>query len=150
MTSGSELVARVVLEHADDEGLSRMIAGLLEANVGDDPAKARLLEDARGAVQVDVVDAGVTVGLKFVPGTVTVTSAPVPGADVRLTTDAQTLLGLSAVPLRLGLPDPLTARGRGVVAAALTGRLRVRGLPWRLGVLTRVNRLLNVAEGRHE
>lgn len=138
-------MAAVVLEQADDEGLPRMIAGLVESNVGGDPGKARLLDDARGAVQIDVPDAGVTVGLKFVPGTVTVTSAPVPGADVRITADGQTLLGLSNVPLRLGLPDPLTREGRAVAGAVLTGRLRVRALPWRLGMLTRVNRLLNVA-----
>lgn len=138
-------MATVVLEADEDEGLPRMIAGLLESNIGTDPGRARLLDDARGAVQIDVPDAGVTVGLKFVPGTVTVTSGPVPGADVRITADGQTLLGLSSVPLRLGLPDPLTGEGRAVAGDMLAGRLRVRGRPWRLGMLTRVNRLLNVA-----
>lgn len=134
----------VILE-GDAEGLPRMIADLIQSNTDNDPVKARLLEGARGAAQIDVPDAEVTVGLKFVPGAVTVTSAPVPGADVRIVSNAETLLGLSSVPLRLGLPDPLTSDGRAVVRDMLAGRLKVRGLPWRLGMLTRVNRLLNVA-----
>lgn len=135
----------VSLAGDDVEGLPRMIADLIQSNTGSDPAKARLLERSRGAVQIDVPEAEVTVGLKFVPGTVTVSSAPVPGADVRITSNAETLLRLSGVPLRFGLPDPLTADGRAVVRAVLAGRLRVRGLPWRLGMLTTTSRLLNVA-----
>lgn len=135
----------VDLEGDDVEGLPRMIAELIRSNASDDPAKARLLERSRGAVQIDVLDAEVTVGLRFVPGAVTVSGAPVPGADVRITSDAEALLGLSGVPLRLGLPDPLTGDGRAVARAVLKGRLRIRGLPWRLGMLTTINRLLNVA-----
>lgn len=135
----------VSLEGDEVEGLPRMIAELIQSNADADPAKASLLERTRGAVQIDVPDAEVTVGLRFVPGAVTVSSAPVPGADVRIISNAETLLGLSGVPLRVGLPDPLTADGRAVVRAVLAGRLRIRGLPWRLGMLTTTNRLLNVA-----
>lgn len=143
--AGDRPVPAVTIEGDDVEGLPRMIAELIRSNTESDPAKARLLERARGAVQIDVPDAEVTVGLKFVPGTVTVSSAPVAGADVRITSEAETLLGLSGVPLRFGLPDPFTADGRAVVRAMLAGRLKVRALPWKLGMLTTTNRLLNVA-----
>lgn len=146
--SRERLEDRVVVEGDGTEGLPRMIADLIRSNTDDDPVKARLLERRRGAVQINVPDAVVTVALRFVPGTVTVTSGPVAGADVTISADAQTLLALSNVPLRLGLPDPLTREGRETVVAMLVGRLRVRGAPWRLGILTTVTRLLNV-RGHH-
>jgi hypothetical protein len=74
-----------------------------------------------------------------------VTSAPVPGADVRIVADADTLLGLAVVPLRIGLPDPLTRGGRSVAWNVVTGRLKVRGLPFGLKMLRTVNRLLSSA-----
>ena len=125
-------------------GLAQMIAGLIEANVGDDPAKDRLVETMRGAAQIHVPDTGVTIGLKFVPGVVTVCSGPVAGADVRITADSETLMALSTVGLRLGLPDLLSASGRDVGLKLARGRLRVAGLPLGLGMLRRVLALLNV------
>lgn len=139
-------MATIVLEGEEPNGLAQMIAGLVEANVAQDPAKARVVESTRGAVQIDVADAGVTIGLKFVPGTLTVTSGVVPGADLKITANAETLMGLSTVPLRFGLPDALTESGREVTRQLLTGRLKVRGLlPFGLPMLRRLNQLLNVS-----
>ncbi len=135
----------VVAVEGEPNGLAEMIAGLLQANVTGDADKARLLESLRGAVQLDVRDAGVTIGLKFVPGTVTVTSAAVPGADVRITADAATVMALSTVPLRYGLPDVFTPDGRAVVGKLATGELRIGGLPLGLPMLRAVTTLLNVA-----
>lgn len=139
-------MARVVLEGDQPGGLAKMIAGLVEANIETDPGRERLLESARGALQLDVSDADVTIGLKFVPGCLTVTGSPVPGADVRLTADAATLLSFCTVPVRFGLPDVRTEKGRSVSAELFAGRLRVRGLPSGLPMMARVTRLLRVVE----
>lgn len=139
-------MARVVLEGDKPDGLAKMIAGLVEANTQADPGKERLLESARGAVQLDVSDADVTIGLKFVPGCLTVTSDPVPGADVRLTADAATLMGLCTVPVRFGLPDLRTDKGRAMSAGVFTGKIRVRGRALGLPMMARLTRLLRVVE----
>jgi hypothetical protein len=138
-------MADVVIHGDQPSDLATMIAGLVEANINADPAKARLVESGRGAAQIDVVDRSSTVGLKFVPGTLTVTSGPVPGADVRVTADAETLMDLSTVPLRFGLPDALTEDGRALGTKLVAGTLRVRGLPRGLPMLRRLNRLLSVS-----
>jgi hypothetical protein len=138
-------MAEIVLEGDEPVGLAQMIAGLVEGNIAADPEKARLLESTRGAVEIRVPDAGVTIGLKFVPGSLTVTSGPVAGANLRITTDSDALLGLSTVPLRFGLPDPLTEEGRATVGQLLTRKLKLRGLPLGIGMLRTVNRLLNVS-----
>lgn len=141
-------MAEVVVEGAPSgealDGLVRVVGELLEANTHADPAKERIVESTRGAVQIDVADVGVTIGLKFVPGTVTVTGGPVPGADLRISTDSETLMSLSTVPLRYGLPDAATEAGRAVGVKLLTGRLKIRGRASGLPMTRRVSRLLNV------
>jgi hypothetical protein len=137
-------MAVVVLEGPEPNGLATMIAGLLEANIAQDPAKARLVESMRGAAEIDVPDTGVTIGLKFVPGTVTVTSGAVAGAELRIRANADTVLELSTVPLRFGLPDMLTDAGRDVTAKVLRRELTLGGLPLGLPLMTKLNRLLNV------
>jgi hypothetical protein len=122
-----------------------MIAGLVRGNAAADAGKNRLLETTRGAAQLDVPDAELTIALRFVPGALTITGEMLPGTDVRITADSDTLMGLSTVPLRLGLPNPGSPDGRAVVGKMLTRELKIAGLPLGLGLLTRLNRLLNVA-----
>ena len=50
---------------------------------------------------------------------------------------------LAAAPLRGGLPDALTPEGRAVVAALLTGRVRIRGLVRRPLLVRRLTMLLS-------
>lgn len=138
-------MAQVVITGEAPDGLPAMVAGLVEANIEADPSKARIIESTRGAIQIDVPDAGATLGLKFVPGTLTIASGSVPGADVRITADSETLLSLSTVPLRFGLPDALTEDGRAVGGKLLTGALRVRGLPLGLPLMRRLHRLMNIS-----
>lgn len=138
-------MATVYLEGDASAGLARMVAGLVEANIAADPTKERLLESTRGAVQIDVSDTGATIGLRFVPGALTIGDQPVPGADLRITCDADTLLSLSTVPLRLGMPDPMSEAGRRVAMLVATGKLRLSGLPAGARLLRVLNRLLNVA-----
>jgi hypothetical protein len=53
-------------------------------------------------------------------------------------------MGLSAVPLRFGLPDPATTEGRAVTGKLFRRELRIRGLLRHPGKLARLNRLLSV------
>ena len=138
-------MTEVHVEGDEPSGLAQMVAGLIEANAATDPVRARLLATTRGVAEIEVPDAGVTVGLKFVPGALTVTSSRVQGANVRIVTDSDTLLALSSVPLRLGLPDPLSSAGRDVAWKLVTRRLKIRGLPFGITLLRTVNRLLSVS-----
>lgn len=145
-------MARVVMEASPGgeapDGLARMVAELLETNTQADPTKERIVESTRGAVQIDLTDAGTTIGLKFVPGTLTITSGPVAGSDLHVSTDSATLMSLSTVPLRFGVPDMTTPAGRAVGAMLVNGRLRIKGLPSGLPMMRRVNRLLSVTGAR--
>lgn len=136
-------MAAVVLADPDGAGLAAMLAGLLEAAITQ-PAKAALLEKMRGTVTIDVPDAEVAVGLRFSGGTCRVESAEIPGSTVRITMPADRVLGMSTIPLLLGLPSVLTPDGRAFTKDVLRGTVRIRGLR-HLGLITRLNRLLALA-----
>jgi hypothetical protein len=122
-----------------------MLADLVQANIEADPSRAGLLQGVAGAVNIRVRDADVEVGLEFRDGRLYVRAAPFPKARLMIDTDADTLMGMPAVPLRFGLPDVFTPEGRGVVRKMLSGRLHVGGMVRGLRLMMRLERLLSVA-----
>lgn len=140
MTAGPATVT-----HADEEpnGLASMLGSLLEQNLVRDPRRRRSLRPA--VVSLVATDAGVRATLRIGSAGIEVANGGDPQPDLEIATDAHRLLELAAVPLRLGLPDPFTERGREVVRGLVSGRLRVRGLVRHPLLLTRVQRLLSAA-----
>lgn len=138
-------MSELVLTEEGLDGLGAMLAGLVRGNLERDPRRASLLRGLAGRVNVRARDAGVHVGLVIAAGRLRVLGAPLPGADLSIETDADTLMQLSAVPLRYGLPDATTPDGRAVLQKMLRGELRVRGMWRRPGLLVRVQKLLSVS-----
>jgi hypothetical protein len=136
-------VARIEYLDEEPDGLASMIGGLIEANLVQHPEREALLKPALIGIIAD--DAGVAVTLRFTPGLVTVANGLSGGKpDLLVRTTSEDLIGLSSVPLRLGLPDPFTKEGRRVTGKLLSGKLKVRGMFRHLPALTRLQRLLSV------
>ncbi|MFB3738008.1 MAG: hypothetical protein ACE14W_03465 [Candidatus Velamenicoccus archaeovorus] len=129
---------------ARPDGLASMVGGLIEANLARHPDRARLLRPA--VVDLSALDAGVSVSLAIETDRVVV--APTAGANgrphVHVLANASDLLLLASAPLRLGLPDPLSTRGRAVLGGLVRRRIRIRGLLRHPGTLGRLSRLLSV------
>jgi hypothetical protein len=64
--------------------------------------------------------------------------------DLVVRAPSETLIELSSVPLRFGLPDSMTKEGRAVNMKLLRGEIRVKGMFAHLGKLARLNKLLSV------
>lgn len=120
-----------------------MLAELIRGNLAADPDREGLIEGARGRVNLMVRDAQVRVGIQFDGRTVRV-GAPLPQADLSIATDAETLMDLTAVPLRFGMPDSLTPQGRAIARKMMRGDLKVKGLPRQLPLMIRLQRLFTV------
>jgi hypothetical protein len=136
------VTTRVVLTDAEPNGLARMLAGLLEANLARRPERAALLRP--GVVEVDAADAAVAVTVRFDEGSVRVSNgSTTPRPDVRVRASGHDLLALSAAPLRLGFPDPLRPEGRAVLRRILSRQVRVSGMVRHPVVLSRFSRLLS-------
>lgn len=133
----------VTFADAEPNGLAEMLGALIDQNLQRDPERRRFLRPA--VVVLAATDAGVRVTARITPVGVELANGADPRADLEVTADARRLLDLAAVPLRLGLPDPLTPRGREVVRAVVRGRLRVRGLARHPFRLMRLQRLLSAS-----
>jgi hypothetical protein len=83
--------------------------------------------------------------MEFRGGQLFVHARPFPKPDLAVDTDADTLMGMSTVPLRFGMPDVGTADGRAVVGKMLRGQLKVRGMVTKPKLLVRLQKLLSVA-----
>jgi hypothetical protein len=130
---------------ADDAaGLGMMLGDLVRGNLAAHPDRARILDGARGHVNIRATDADVEVGLLFTGGELSIGS-PFEKPDLSIACDSQTLLGLSSVPLRMGRPDVLKPEGRAVVAKMLKGTLKVRGMFAHAKLMSSLQRLLSVA-----
>ena len=126
----------------DPNGLATMLGGLIDANLASHPEREALLKPA--TVAISAPDAGVSVTIRMAPGRVEVANGLRGRPTLRVRADSETLIELSVVPLRLGLPDTMTSQGREVTAKLVKGTLKVKGMFRSLGTLTRLNRLLSV------
>lgn len=136
----------VLVEYPDPEpnGLASMLGGLLEGNLAAHPHRERLLTSV-STYGIRATDIGVAVSIRLAPGKVTVRNGIIGKPQIVVETDADTLVGLSSVPLKFGLPDIATKEGRAVNGKLLRGRLKVKGLFVHPGKLARLNKLLSVA-----
>jgi hypothetical protein len=135
----------VTVEYPDPEpnGLASILGGLLQGNLAAHPERERLLSSV-ATYGIRASDIGVDASFRLAPGKITVRNGIVGKPDIMVETDAETLVGLSSVPLRFGLPDVTTKEGREVNRKLLKRRLRVRGLLVHPGRLARLNKLLSV------
>jgi len=121
-----------------------MLGGLIEGNLAAHPERTALLKPA--VIGIRAPDAEVSVTILVAPSKVTVRNGPPPARPhLLVTADSETLIELSSVPLRFGLPDSTTKEGREVTKKLLTGKLKVKGMFAHGGKLARFNRLLSVA-----
>jgi hypothetical protein len=137
------VTATVVYPDAEPNGLASMLGGLIEGNLATHPEREELLAKPAtfGIVARDI---DVTVSIRLQPGKVTVRNGLVGRPDIKVDTDSETLVGLSSVPLKFGLPDAMTKEGREVNRKLLKKQLRVKGLVRHPGKLARLNKLLSV------
>jgi hypothetical protein len=135
----------VAVRYLDVEpaGLALMLGGLIEGNLSAHPEREGLLSK-RATYAIRATDVGVDVSIKLAPGEVVVRNGVVGAPDVVVATGSDSLIGLSSVPLRFGLPDPMTKEGREINRKLVRRELTVKGLIRHPGKVARLNKLLSV------
>jgi hypothetical protein len=135
----------VVVKYLDAEpgGLALMLGGLIEGNLVAHPERESLLAGT-ATYSIRATNVGVEVSIRLSPGSVLVRNAVVSHPDILVETDSDTLMSLSSVPLKFGLPDVMTKEGREVNRKLLRKQLKVKGLLRHPGKLARLNKLLSV------
>lgn len=137
----------VTFTDAEPSGLADLVGRLIEANLAAHPERKRLLRPA--TIELRATDAGVAASVALAPGSVTLRRAGAGGRpDLVVAASSNDLLEIAAAPLRFGLPDPFSARGRMVLVALARRRIEVVGLLRHPIVLARFAKLLSVADER--
>jgi len=136
----------VTVSFLDQEpnGLAAMLGGLIQANLAAHPEREALLAKGPATFGISAPDVGVAVSIRISPGRVQVRNGIVGKPDVRVEADSETLVGMSSVPLKFGLPDAMTKEGREVNRKLLKRERKVRGLLLHPAKLARLNKLLSV------
>ena len=125
----------------DPVGLVAIVGGLLQQNLERDPARRERLREETSVLEAP--DAAVAVTIRCSPTGVEVSGGADPEARVVVRAESHRLLELASVPLRLGLPDPLTPQGRAVLVQIARGSVRIRGLVSHLPAVRRLTMLLS-------
>ena len=132
------------VEYADEEpnGLASIIGGLIQGNLEQHPEREALLQPA--VVGITAPDVGVSITLQIAPGRVGVANGLQGKPHLLVQANSDTLIELSTVPLRFGLPDNMSKQGREVTGSLLKGRIKVKGMTRHVAKLARLNKLLSV------
>ncbi|MEX1047300.1 MAG: hypothetical protein WD757_08930 [Actinomycetota bacterium] len=135
----------MTVEFTDEEpnGLAGILGDLIRTNLEHHPERRSLLKPASFAVTA--YDIGLSATIEMKSDKVVVTNGVAAGnAAISVRADATTLIELSSVPLRFGMPDLLKAGGRRIVRKLLSGKMRVKGLLAHAPSVARLNKLLSV------
>jgi hypothetical protein len=135
---------KVRFADSDPCGLAHMLGGLIQQNLDRDPGLERLLDGS--VVAIAAPDAEVAVTIRLNPDLVVVSNGVATDAQVVVTASSERLLGLASAPLRFGLPDAFSRKGREVLGDVLTRRVRIDGLIRNPHRLSRLTRILSVHE----
>jgi hypothetical protein len=108
------------------------------------PERGRSLAAMRDRVLVRAEDTGEAATLVFAGGGLRIEDGETGAAPIRIVGDRDTILALTRLPLRRGLPDLTSDTGRLVFKRQLGGELTVRGLLLRL---PQIRHLLQVLAG---
>lgn len=127
------------------DGLPGMLADLVRANLEREPAREGLLRGRAGRINVRARDVPAVCGMVVSSGQLHVLPEALPHPDLDIESDSGTLMELTSVPLRWGLPDAGTEAGREILRKLFRGDLKVRGMLLAPGLMARLNKLLSVA-----
>jgi hypothetical protein len=130
-----------------DEARSELAVALRDAvasTLERHPERGQALAAMRDRVLVRAEDTGEAVTLVFAGGGLRIEDGEAGAAPIRIVGDRDTILALTRLPLRRGLPDLRSDAGRIVFKRQLGGELTVRGLLLRL---PQVRHLLQVLAG---
>jgi hypothetical protein len=135
----------IVLDQAAEaNGLANMLFDLIRQNLEQKPHKRRDFDALSGRVTIQAHDIEVEVTLDFGKGRLRILDGARENPMLSIRTDHETILDLSLIGIRMGLPNYFDSTGRGILKKLLSGKLKIGGL-WRSPVaLTRLTRLISV------
>lgn len=135
----------VLAPGADETALAVMLADIIRINLQTKPVRIKDFQSLSSRVYIHATDAEVEITLDFARGKLTVYSGKVEQPQISISTDSSTLMELTNIQIKGGMPYFFDQTGREVTKKLLRGDLKIKGLVVHLLSLVRVTKVLSVA-----
>ena len=129
---------------AKDTGLPDMLKDLIEQNLEQNPHKVADFIKMNITIGLTITDADIAITMVFIRGTLTIHTGIVGRPGLRIDAEAETIMTLSNVRLKWGLPYYFDETGQEIISAMKAGRLKMKGMFLHFINLIRLSRVMSV------
>ena len=134
----------VLAPGTEGTGLPDMLKDLLEQNLEQNPHKVSDFIKMNIAIGLTITDADIVITMGFARGTLTIHPGIVGQPGLLIEAEAETLMNLSNVKLKWGLPYYFDETGQEILAAMKSKRLKMKGMILHFISLIRLSRVMSV------
>ena len=134
----------IILPEARELGLPVMLADLIRQNIEKRPDKIKPFESLRAKVLIEVPDIQTSAGLEFHQGKLTLSKNFSGEPDLHILTDSTTILDLSLLRIKLGLPYFFDEKGFKILKKILSGEIIIKGLLKNFSALINLTKVISI------
>ena len=134
----------IILPEARELGLPVMLADLIRQNIEKRPDKIKPFESLEAKVLIEIPDIQISAGLKFHLGKLTVSRGLSGKPDLHILTDSATILDLSLLKIRLGLPYFFDKNGFKILKKILSREIVINGLLRNFSALINLTKVISI------
>jgi len=134
----------IILPEARELGLPVMLADLIRQNIEKRPDKIKPFESLDAKVLIEIPDIQTSAGLQFHKGKLTLSKALSGKLDLHILTDSTTILDLSLLKIKLGLPYFFDKNGFKILKKILMGQIIIKGLLRNFSVLINLTKVISI------
>jgi hypothetical protein len=133
-----------ILSEARELGFPVMLADLIKQNIEKRPDKIKPFESLDVKVLIEVPDIQTSAGLEFHRGKLTLSKGLSCKPDLHILTDSTTILDLSLLKIKLGLPYFFDKNGFKILRKILSGQIVIKGLFKNFSVLINLTQIISI------
>ena len=134
----------IILPDARELGLPVMLADLIRQNIEKRPDKIKPFESLRAKVLIEVPDIQASAGLEFHQARLTLSKNLSGEPDLHILTDSTTILDLSLLKIKLGLPYFFDKNGFKILKKILSGEIIIKGLLKNFSALINLTKVISI------
>jgi len=135
----------IILPEARELGLPVILADLIRQNIENKLEKIKPFESLEAKILIEIPDIQTSAGLEFHRWKLTL-SKDLPGnPDLHILTDSATILDLSLLKIKLGLPYFFDKNGFKILRKILSGEIIIKGLLKNFSVLINLTKVISIS-----
>ena len=129
---------------AEEVGLAVMLHHLVRQNMEQNPHKIRDFHKLNISFGLTVTDADVELTMEFSKGVLILRPGISPGAKVLIHAESDTIIAMSNLQIKWGMPYYFDETGREVLRAIFTKKMTVQGLLTHFPSMIRLSNVLSI------